>query len=71
MKRIAPKCPIHLGREMKRVGEILKAGFQGQREILGYRFRCPISKCPACEVVLLPPPEIVLTKFGRRRRVTY
>jgi hypothetical protein len=67
--RIAvPKCPVHLGREMRLVGEMLKDSFQGQKAVLGYRFRCPVDFCPACETVLIPPTEVELTKFGKPKR---
>jgi hypothetical protein len=68
MTQIAPKCPIHLGREMRRVGEITKDGHQGQKDVLGFRYRCSVDLCPACETVLIPPLEVELTKFGRRKR---
>lgn len=77
MKQIAPKCPTHLGRSMVKVGQIVKTGHQGQKHIEGFKYRCTVDFCPACEVVLLPPPEVELTRYGkpkrrkrRRRRVT-
>jgi hypothetical protein len=52
-----PKCPSHLGRTMAQVGVITRDVYvkRGKkvRQILGYRFRCPVPQCPACATILV------------------
>jgi hypothetical protein len=59
VKQIAPKCPIHLGREMKRVGEISKEAWAGKRKVQGFRYRCAVDRCPACETILVGESDTI------------
>jgi hypothetical protein len=53
MKPIPPKCPNHVGLAMQQVGKITTLGRQGRQIVLGFRYRCAVQGCRACQTILL------------------
>jgi hypothetical protein len=62
----APRCPLHVAIRMTLVEEIIKTSFAGRKRLLGWRFRCPVEKCPRVETIQVEEPEreLVLSKRG-------